>query len=415
MLFLKLLVPFHGFGIIQAASLYNGLQKTILSADISDACDTALNTELNCESLIQLTPYSIQSTKWNTSSLDLLCTTACQAGLAALHSVSQTACSDDTFSIDDNSMSLHDLVDLIDYKWGLICLKDTSTNDYCLDVENSWNITTMVTNGAATWPVNPPKCYLDSSQYVWEHLTDENGICIEPDWDELDSVFDTSGRDEMSAMDYYADAAEPIDDDNYGWVGALDFDEYPLEIQCSSCFLQNFKAGYESPWGNTWDEVTEQVWANMQRNCELDEVLTPAHNVSGVIVIGDFVSDSPPVTTDCPQNISISSSEIYTCQEAAVKFRIPTAGLYNLNNDLDCSGLTDITLCAPMSCPILVINTGATDIAHANIPVSTVVSKYTNLTLAEFYSYNQFISYDFVVKSHAVCIGPPIQIYQPSI
>lgn len=102
---------------------------------------------------------------------------------------------------------------------------------------SSWNITTMVTNGAATWPVNPPKCYLDSSQYVWEHLTDENGICIEPDWDELDSVFDTSGRDEMSAMDYYADAAEPIDDDNYGWVGALDFDEYPLEIQCSSCFL----------------------------------------------------------------------------------------------------------------------------------------------------------------------------------
>lgn len=88
-----------------------------------------------------------------------------------------------------------------------------------------------------------------------------------------------------------------------------------------------------------------------------------------------------------------------------MKFRIPTAGLYNLNNDLDCSGLTDITLCAPMSCPILVINTGATDIAHANIPVSTVVSKYTNLTLAEFYSYNQFISYDFVVKSHAVCIG----------
>lgn len=86
----------------------------------------------------EVSASNISVLEWNTSSLDLLCTTACQAGLAALHSVSQTACSDDTFSIDDNSMSLHDLVDLIDYKWGLICLKDTSTNDYCLDVENRY-------------------------------------------------------------------------------------------------------------------------------------------------------------------------------------------------------------------------------------------------------------------------------------
>ncbi|KAM3151143.1 hypothetical protein ABEW05_008520 [Botrytis cinerea] len=98
-----------------------------------------------------------------------------------------------------------------------------------------------------------------------------------------------------------------------------------------------------------------------------------------------------------------------------MKFGIPTAGLYNLNNDLGCSGLTNRILCAPMSCPILVVNTGATDFANANVPVSIVVSEYTNLTLADFYSYNSFISYDFVVQNHTVCIGPPIQIYQPSI
>lgn len=34
-----------------------------------------------------------------------------------------------------------------------------------------------------------------------------------------------------------------------------------------------------------FSEVTEQVWANMQRNCKLNEVFTPAHNVSGVIVM----------------------------------------------------------------------------------------------------------------------------------
>ena len=37
-----------------------------------------------------------------------------------------------------------------------------------------------------------------------------------------------------------------------------------------------------------------------------------------------------------------------------------------------------------MSCPILVVNTGATDFANANVPVSIVVSEYTNLTLADF-------------------------------
>lgn len=79
---------------------------------------------------------NINFLEWTTSSLDSLCTTACRTGLAALHSVSQTACPDDTFSIDGNSMSLHDLVDLIDYKWGLICLTDISTNEYCLDVED---------------------------------------------------------------------------------------------------------------------------------------------------------------------------------------------------------------------------------------------------------------------------------------
>ncbi|TGO09352.1 hypothetical protein BTUL_0169g00060 [Botrytis tulipae] len=228
---------------------------------------------------------------------------------------------------------------------------------------------------------------------VWEYLTNENGTCTEPDWEELDSVFDISRRDDMSAMDYYVNAADPIDDDNYGWISALDFDEYPLEIQCSSCFLNlkpDIKVLRATPG------IMEQVWANMQRNCELNEVFTPAHNVSGVIIIDDIVSAPPPVTIDCPQNISITSSEIYTCQEAVMKFGIPTVGLYNLNNDLDCSGLTDRTLCAPMSCPILVVNTGATDFANANVPVSIVVSEYTNLTLADFYSYNSFISYDFV-------------------
>ncbi|RAL62588.1 hypothetical protein DID88_004436 [Monilinia fructigena] len=67
-----------------------------------------------------------------------------------------------------------------------------------------------------------------------------------------------------------------------------------------------------------------------------------------------------------------------------------------------------------MSCPILVVNTGVTDSANSDVPVSAVISKYTNLTVADFYSYNHFISEDFVIQNHTVCIGPPIQRYLPS-
>jgi len=35
----------------------------------------------------------------------------------------------------------------------------------------------------------------------------------------------------------------------------LEYDEYPLEIQCSSCFLQRFKLGFMSRWGETYKSV----------------------------------------------------------------------------------------------------------------------------------------------------------------
>jgi hypothetical protein len=41
----------------------------------------------------------------------------------------------------------------------------------------------------------------------------------------------------MAAADFFITKPEPVDDDNYGWHEPLEFDEYPLEIQCSSCFL----------------------------------------------------------------------------------------------------------------------------------------------------------------------------------
>jgi hypothetical protein len=41
----------------------------------------------------------------------------------------------------------------------------------------------------------------------------------------------------IEAEDYFYNKPDPIEDDNFGWPEPLEFDEYPLEIQCSSCFL----------------------------------------------------------------------------------------------------------------------------------------------------------------------------------
>ena len=47
---------------------------------------------------------------------------------------------------------------------------------------------------------------------------------------------DTSRSSSLAALDYYMDRGEQIDDNNYGWPLPLEFDEYPIEIQCPLCF-----------------------------------------------------------------------------------------------------------------------------------------------------------------------------------
>lgn len=45
-----------------AATLYNGAQKTLFSSDLSDACDSAFNTSIDCAAnIIQYVTYPIQA------------------------------------------------------------------------------------------------------------------------------------------------------------------------------------------------------------------------------------------------------------------------------------------------------------------------------------------------------------------
>lgn len=74
---------------------------------------------------------------WNTSSMTSLCTSACESSLAELVTAVETGCGSATLTIDSQNITFAGWVDHMQYKVGLICLADTDTSDYCLDVEKT--------------------------------------------------------------------------------------------------------------------------------------------------------------------------------------------------------------------------------------------------------------------------------------
>ncbi|CZR65827.1 uncharacterized protein PAC_15727 [Phialocephala subalpina] len=227
-----------------------------------------------------------------------LCTSACEASLAELATAVEAGCGSAMLTIDSQNITFSSWIDHMQYKVGLICLADTNTSGFCLDDEKtcvayldlqcfladsvgSWNITEMVLNKAATWPNNTYKCCFNGQIFYWEYVVDENNICYSPfDFGRSDAI-GAAGSTQLAALDYYIERGDPIDDDNYGWPLPLEFDEYHLEIQCSSCFLQTFKYGLENKWGDI-----SQVWDSMKANCNLDDTITPANDFSNALAYG---------------------------------------------------------------------------------------------------------------------------------
>ncbi|KAL4860460.1 hypothetical protein BDV12DRAFT_205026 [Aspergillus spectabilis] len=112
--------------------------------------------------------------------------------------------------------------------------------------------------------------------------------------------------------------------------------------------------------------------------------------------------DVGPVANTCPQTLDITGALDMTCQEASMYFNISTAGLMNLNNALDCRRLANATLCALLSCPIIVIK-----IESNNIHVDQWVDRYTSFSLTQFYTWNPYIGLPMMARGDSVCSGSP--------
>lgn len=134
--------------------LWNGVQSSQFFSGISNACDTALNTTLSCPNTIQLLASGIQAvrtycqilhlpveyqaeitTEWNTSMMTELCTPTCEASLGGLLTNVQAGCGDEAYPFNGGTMTWVEQVQYFQYKYGLVCLQDQFSSDFCEDVE----------------------------------------------------------------------------------------------------------------------------------------------------------------------------------------------------------------------------------------------------------------------------------------
>jgi hypothetical protein len=114
-----------------------------------------------------------------------------------------------------------------------------------------------------TWPRYTDKWYPDWSNDPINGTSqlDENGTTVLPytTKDPGTPIFDSY---KMKALDYRYKGAEPARGtlkQDPKQFGGLEYDEYPTEIQCSSCVLKRFKLGFMSRWGEVYNEIKGQA------------------------------------------------------------------------------------------------------------------------------------------------------------
>ncbi|KAJ5219687.1 hypothetical protein N7468_008891 [Penicillium chermesinum] len=146
----------------------------------------------------------------------------------------------------------------------------------------------------------------------------------------------------------------------------------------------------------------------MQLNCDVDINIIPANNYTAFENVNITIDSPGPITTICPQTITISQNTTLTCQQMAIAYEIPTAGIRNLNNDLDCNWVNDQDVCAPMSCPIAVVSTSS-----SSINVDEYIRNQDNFTMTQFLTWNPYIGSRQIANGDAICVGPPGGLYIP--
>ncbi|RMX98022.1 hypothetical protein D0868_10327 [Hortaea werneckii] len=188
--------------VLTDVTLFNGAQDVVFE-DAPAGCLAAFDQPLVCDDKVQLLGYDIDSLEFSETALDALCSKECGRSLLALRQLVSSACSEYDIPFNGAYISAVDVVDLFEYKFNMSCLADTR-GEFCLIVEQHWDVDSLDLNGQATWPAYTEKIYLDFSDgnYDGSPAEDVDGTLLDlsddpitwPEW--LSQLqLDDSGED----------------------------------------------------------------------------------------------------------------------------------------------------------------------------------------------------------------------------
>ncbi|CAM1507495.1 Fc.00g071360.m01.CDS01 [Cosmosporella sp. VM-42] len=390
---------------VDSYQLFDGRQKSLFrNSNLTSACDAALNTNLACPREISMLTYQDFMIGWDIPRLEALCSSDCVVDTAALVSSLQNSCKDDLFTSSQlGNITFAEYAELIEYRTSLLCMRETHEGDFCQLLVDTWDISD---SDDWTWPIVSPKCrYDDSGECVPlssnEYLEWDNEEDVIPSWQ--------FPLDRVQALDYFMNRTGNLEAAKRHSLGSeewLDYDEYPLEIQCNRCFWKPFAKAQESQWGQMfWDEATEQTWNNIVQNCNLtsdDAIATPFNNITNPNKCEeeDLAFDWEPDWTLCPSNVTITTDYRGTVLAFAQNNSLPMAGLRSLNSHERQNSPAGHTLCLPLTCNTTLVPRlmSVRDFVHKEM---------ANITLSQFLRWNVYLNGESnIITNDTVCNGP---------
>ncbi|KAF2732644.1 hypothetical protein EJ04DRAFT_390869, partial [Polyplosphaeria fusca] len=233
-------------------TIFNGRQNVIFPDETPQACLDSFNTTLDCDTSFPLLFRQTDLIGWNATNLTALCTDKCRTSLASLKQKVVSGCGSFSFELGSAYFNGERIIDFYQYKYNLTCL--SSGSSWCLLDQRKWFTDKLTT---VTWPKYTSKWYPDWANDPvngTNRIDPENGTAVLP-YNTVPYPKPTFNSGIKQALDYRYHGPGPavgkLNPNETVGLG-LEYDEYPTEIQCSSCFLQRFKLGFMSRWGETW-------------------------------------------------------------------------------------------------------------------------------------------------------------------
>ncbi|KAH2165418.1 hypothetical protein KXW37_006451 [Aspergillus fumigatus] len=388
-----------------ATTLFNGLQSAIFPTTTSAECLASFNTSLQCDPLVSRLYMQTDWVGWNATNLTALCTPECHQSLTSLKEIVTSNCADLSIPLGGSRMDAEKIVDFYEYKYNLTCLADGSS--WCLLEQDKWFVEYLPT---VTWPQYTDKWYPDwiNDPLNGTNAVDENGTVLLP-YDTVPPPQPTFNSGRKAALDYRYIGKPPAEGTLNSSLG-LEYDEYPLEIQCSPCFLQRFKLGFMSRWGETYNEVKAQAWANIQKNCGFQEDLYvfPVLDQSGPPRANraELQWTGP---SKCARTVTLDALWV-NCSTFSVEHQVATASLRDLNRGINCRRMDNGTYCLPEPCDVAKIwvdgGIWGTELIKPDGP-------YSNISYIQFMRWNAAALHEPVFPGDTICIGPPGGAYAP--